>query len=247
MSSRFKSTCCSDALMRRSRCGWVTENPPSRGTSHLLAKFGDMVTVSTDGRVGRIRSSAVRSRSSASRTSGRYFCPASVSLSPRASRSNSFRPRRASSVFTWWLIAPWVWLSSSAAAVKLRVRAAVSNARNAVSEGGTQLGAIDQFLSCPSKHKWFVIGRFLIRSYQKSWRDMAMASATSVSELAQVLGTSQAPTLIDVRRNPTFESAEQLIAGAIRRSPDDVGQWYRALSKQRPVVAYCVHGHEVSQ
>jgi rhodanese-related sulfurtransferase len=76
---------------------------------------------------------------------------------------------------------------------------------------------------------------------------MAMASATSVSELAKVLGTSQAPTLIDVRRNPTFESAEQLIAGAIRRSPEDVGQWYRELSKQRPVVAYCVHGHEVSQ
>src|SRR5262245_66216738 len=140
MSSRLKSTCCNDALIRKSRFGCVTENPPRRGTSHLLAKLGDTVTVRTEGRVGRIRSSAVLNRSSASLTSGRYFWPASVSLSPRASRTNSFRPRRASSMFTWWLIAPCVRLSSSAAAVKLKVRAAVSKARKALRDGGTQGG-----------------------------------------------------------------------------------------------------------
>src|SRR6516164_8268526 len=80
MSSRLKSTCCNDALIRKSRFGCVTENPPRRGTSHLLAKLGDTVTVRTEGRVGRIRSSAVLNRSSASLTSGRYFWPASVSL-----------------------------------------------------------------------------------------------------------------------------------------------------------------------
>jgi len=78
-------------------------------------------------------------------------------------------------------------------------------------------------------------------------QEHGMASATSVSELAKVLGSTQAPLLIDVRRDATFNAAENLIAGAIRRSPDDVGQWYRQLSKERPVVAYCVHGHEVSQ
>jgi rhodanese-related sulfurtransferase len=74
-----------------------------------------------------------------------------------------------------------------------------------------------------------------------------MASATSVSELAKALGSAHAPLLIDVRREATFNTAEHLIAGAIRRSPEGVEQWRGALSKDRPVVAYCVHGHEVSQ
>jgi hypothetical protein len=47
-----------------------------------------------------------------------------------------------------------------------------------------------------------------------------MVSATSVSELAKVLGTARAPLLLDVRREPAFEAAEHLVAGAIRRSPE---------------------------
>jgi len=74
-----------------------------------------------------------------------------------------------------------------------------------------------------------------------------MASATSISELAKVLGSARAPLLIDVRRDPTFQGAEHLIAGAVRRSPEQVEHWCAALPKDRPVVAYCVHGHEVSQ
>jgi rhodanese-related sulfurtransferase len=74
-----------------------------------------------------------------------------------------------------------------------------------------------------------------------------MASATSVSELAKVLGSVRAPLLIDVRREATFQAAEHLIAGSIRRSPEGVEQWRGALPKDYPVVAYCAHGHEVSQ
>ena len=74
-----------------------------------------------------------------------------------------------------------------------------------------------------------------------------MASATSVSELAKVLGTTRAPLLIDVRRDPTFQAAEHLIAGAIRRSPEDVGQWYRELSKDRPIITVCRAGGRSAQ
>ncbi|HYS88943.1 MAG TPA: hypothetical protein VEN78_28655 [Bradyrhizobium sp.] len=52
-----------------------------------------------------------------------------------------------------------------------------------------------------------------------------MASATSVSELAKVLGTARTPLLLDVRREQTFKGAEHLVAGAIWRSPELVEQW----------------------
>jgi rhodanese-related sulfurtransferase len=53
--------------------------------------------------------------------------------------------------------------------------------------------------------------------------------------------------VFDVRRGDAFEQADTLIIGAVRRSPDDVEQWASDISFGRPVVAYCVHGHEVSQ
>jgi rhodanese-related sulfurtransferase len=65
--------------------------------------------------------------------------------------------------------------------------------------------------------------------------------------LYECLGTARAPLLIDVRRAPAFDSDDRRIIGACRYPPDDVSSWSRRLSKDRPVVAYCAHGHEVSQ
>ena len=56
-----------------------------------------------------------------------------------------------------------------------------------------------------------------------------------------------APLLLDVRRDQAFSEDGGLIIGALRRSPGDVERWARDLIAGRPVVAYCVHGHEVSQ
>ena len=61
------------------------------------------------------------------------------------------------------------------------------------------------------------------------------------------LGTASAPLLLDVRRDPAFAEDGVLIIGALRRSPGDVDRWSKDLIAGRPVVAYCVHGHEVSQ
>jgi rhodanese-related sulfurtransferase len=69
----------------------------------------------------------------------------------------------------------------------------------------------------------------------------------SSHDLYARLGTAAAPLVLDVRRVAAFEKAESLIASAMRRDPDDVQAWRLALPENRPVVAYCVHGHEVSQ
>jgi rhodanese-related sulfurtransferase len=74
-----------------------------------------------------------------------------------------------------------------------------------------------------------------------------MNSASTSSDLAKVAGTARAPLLIDVRREETFDTANDMIAGAIRRSPDNIDHWHGDLPERRPVVVYCVHGEQVSQ
>jgi rhodanese-related sulfurtransferase len=61
------------------------------------------------------------------------------------------------------------------------------------------------------------------------------------------LGSGAAPIVVDVRREADFASAATLVADAFHRSPDAVGQWRADLPSGRQVVAYCVHGQQVSQ
>ena len=44
----------------------------------------------------------------------------------------------------------------------------------------------------------------------------------SASDLYRRLGTAGVPLLIDVRRGPTFETYEWVIAGAVRRPPEAI-------------------------
>lgn len=73
------------------------------------------------------------------------------------------------------------------------------------------------------------------------------APSISSAELYAHLGTAAAPVLIDVRRNDAFSRNGKLITGAFHRAPEDVERWSAELPLDRSVVAYCVHGHEVSQ
>ncbi len=60
------------------------------------------------------------------------------------------------------------------------------------------------------------------------------------------LGSPAAPLLLDVRRTAAFDSDPHLIAAAVR--PDgDLATYASRLAAGRPVVAYCVKGHEVGQ
>ena len=69
----------------------------------------------------------------------------------------------------------------------------------------------------------------------------------SPDDLYARLGTARAPVLLDVRRNEAFAADDRLIIGAYHAPPDAAERWSRDLPPDRFVVAYCVHGHEVSQ
>jgi rhodanese-related sulfurtransferase len=76
---------------------------------------------------------------------------------------------------------------------------------------------------------------------------MDEAPPVSPLDLYARLGTAAAPVLIDVRRREAFDADGRMILGALRRTPQDLERWLSELPAGRPVVAYCVHGHEVSQ
>jgi rhodanese-related sulfurtransferase len=66
-------------------------------------------------------------------------------------------------------------------------------------------------------------------------------------ELTRHLANFPSPTLLDVRRTESFERDPHVIAGAIRRAPETVSEWARDVDPWRPVVVYCVKGHEVGR
>src|SRR5262245_45621829 len=76
-----------------------------------------------------------------------------------------------------------------------------------------------------------------------------MGGVPSVSphDLYARLGTASAPLLLDVRREDAFGADDRLIIGAVHHALDDVDQWQKDIPPARAVVAYCVHGKEVSQ
>jgi len=64
--------------------------------------------------------------------------------------------------------------------------------------------------------------------------------------LYSLLGTSAAPLVVDVRRQPAFDKDDRLLAGAVR--PDgDLAKFAARHANGRCIVAYCVASHEVSQ
>ena len=69
----------------------------------------------------------------------------------------------------------------------------------------------------------------------------------SLHDLYARLGTAAAPIVVDVRHPSAFASAGRLIIGAVYQAPDQVERWRSSLPPGRPVVAYCEHGHDISQ
>jgi rhodanese-related sulfurtransferase len=70
----------------------------------------------------------------------------------------------------------------------------------------------------------------------------------SVDELERALEDKEtAPRVIDVRLREDFEADPVLIAGASWRDPNAIDAWVEELSRETPVVVYCVRGHWVSQ
>jgi rhodanese-related sulfurtransferase len=65
-------------------------------------------------------------------------------------------------------------------------------------------------------------------------------------KLHSLLGGAASPLVVDVRRDEAYESDGRLIASAVRAAGDLV-EFARRHRGGAPVVAYCVHGHEVGR
>jgi rhodanese-related sulfurtransferase len=74
-----------------------------------------------------------------------------------------------------------------------------------------------------------------------------MGASVSTADLRQSLQSDRPPLVIDVRKVPAYRAASEMIAGALRRAPEDAAHWAQTLPRTAGVVVYCVHGHEVSQ
>jgi len=68
----------------------------------------------------------------------------------------------------------------------------------------------------------------------------------SPSELTALVGRSDAPLILDVRRPAQFAASQWLLPGALHCPPDQVGAFARQQAP-REVVVYCVYGHHLSQ
>jgi rhodanese-related sulfurtransferase len=72
-----------------------------------------------------------------------------------------------------------------------------------------------------------------------------MTDTLTPQELKTLMDASQV-TLLDVRRRSDRESGPSGIAGAVWKDPEHVDEWASELSKDKPVVIYCVRGGSVS-
>ena len=76
--------------------------------------------------------------------------------------------------------------------------------------------------------------------------ETAVPSIT-VAALREELAGSQPPLVIDVRMHEAFVESTQMLAGALRRAPEQVAAWAATLPAADAFVVYCAHGREVSQ
>ena len=75
-----------------------------------------------------------------------------------------------------------------------------------------------------------------------------MSSYTTISpdKLSRLIGTANAPVLIDVRTDADFAADPRLIPGAIRRSHEDAGDWTSDFSGNSAIVV-CLRGAKLAQ
>src|SRR4029453_10198372 len=76
---------------------------------------------------------------------------------------------------------------------------------------------------------------------------MNLDAALTPLELSQRLAVFPPPTLVDVRRQPAFDGNPEVILGALRGLAEAGGSWACTLEAWRPVVVFCVAGHEVGK
>ena len=66
-------------------------------------------------------------------------------------------------------------------------------------------------------------------------------------ELKARLDGSALPLILDVRKRAAFDESGLMLPDAMWHDPFEIAQWIGDLAKDKPLIVYCVHGHEVSQ
>ncbi len=69
----------------------------------------------------------------------------------------------------------------------------------------------------------------------------------SLENFRQLLRRPTRPIIIDARPEGAYAASSGVIPGAIRRVRAKASIWATDLELARPIIVYCVHGHEVSQ
>jgi rhodanese-related sulfurtransferase len=72
------------------------------------------------------------------------------------------------------------------------------------------------------------------------------SQSISPEELSAVLGRSDAPLVLDVRREERFLESERMLPGARRCAPEQIGRFATSHSPGE-VIVYCVHGLEIGE
>jgi rhodanese-related sulfurtransferase len=75
---------------------------------------------------------------------------------------------------------------------------------------------------------------------------MSSYNSISIEKLSRLIGTANAPTLIDVRIDEHFAADPRLIPGAVRRSHRDIQDWAGGL-KGESVVVICQKGEKLAE
>ena len=78
----------------------------------------------------------------------------------------------------------------------------------------------------------------------ENYQHAVHAASTDCGALPAELGGA---LVIDVRRAGVYAQAATRIPGAAWRDPALVGQWAADLPPGRPIVVYCIYGHEVGR
>ncbi|NQW12320.1 MAG: chromate resistance protein [Alphaproteobacteria bacterium] len=77
---------------------------------------------------------------------------------------------------------------------------------------------------------------------------MRLGSKTiSCEQLIKRVGSADYLVVVDVRRRAAFEADDVTLPAALWRDHTRVENWLADMPMDRPVVVYCVHGHQVSR
>lgn len=76
---------------------------------------------------------------------------------------------------------------------------------------------------------------------------LAASFFISPHDLWRLIGTADAPQIIDVRRRDVHQASPQILPASVWREPGDAAQWIATLDRARAVVLSCKKGEQLSQ